>query len=247
MKKVVFLGSKPIGYFCLNHILEQAKNLDIQIIGVFSNENKKFGGESFKSLCGQHQIPFYTEIKDLDLITDEIDFLISVQFHQILERKHLKRAKKRAINLHMAPVPEYRGCNQFSFAIYNRAESFGTTLHLMDEGIDSGDIIAERRFNIDAKIKVKDLLTLTVEESKILFTSNISKLFDLSFKPISQKGTGKTYYRKDIEKIKEIKLYDSEEVIELKMRATYMPGFEPPFFIVKNKKYHLTPEEDYSN
>ncbi|MBK8684503.1 MAG: hypothetical protein IPN26_05660 [Bacteroidetes bacterium] len=73
-----------------------------------------------------------------------MDFLISVQYHQILNERHIQKARTLAINLHMAPLPEYRGCNQFSFAILDQYPEFGTTLHVMDERIDHGDILFEK-------------------------------------------------------------------------------------------------------
>ena len=75
----------------------------------------------------------------------------------------------------------------------------------MDEGIDSGDIIAERRFNISSEISVEELLHKTVEESKILFEKNLTRIFDAEFSPKKQ-GEKRIYYRKDIKKLKEINL-----------------------------------------
>ena len=245
MKKIIFLGSKPIGYFCLKHIIDKSKEFDIKIVAVFSNENKRFGGASFRELCKEKNIPFYSTIDNLTKIKDPIDYLISVQFHEILKSEHLCRVKKRAVNLHMAPVPDYRGCNQFSYAIFNKEEQFGTTLHIMDKGIDSGDIIAERRFKIKPKISVDELLNQTIEESKILFVSNFDKIFDLTFLPIPQQGKGRIYFRKDIEKLKEIRLSEGEEILSLKMRSAYMSGFSPPFIRIKNEKYYLIPEKNY--
>ena len=71
----------------------------------------------------------------------------------------------------MAPLPEYRGCNQFSFAIVDGKKEFGTTLHKMEEGIDNGDIIAESRFDIPENCFVKELYELTYKTSR----SNYSK------------------------------------------------------------------------
>ena len=243
MKKVVFLGSKPIGLFCLNYISEKSKEYKIDILAVFSNENSTFGGGSFKELCDSKGIPFYTDIQNLSEIKEPIDYLISIQFHQILNKNHLNHARIRAVNLHMAPVPEYRGCNQFSFAIYNKEDTFGTTLHIMNEGIDSGDIIAEKRFNIHSGITVEELLELTVKESMSLFSENFSVIFDQKRELTPQIGPSRTYYRKDIAKLKEIKLQDSEDEIDLKMRSSFMPGFKPPYIIIKDKKYYLIPEK----
>ena len=61
----------------------------------------------------------------------------------------------------MAPLPEYKGCNQFSFAIIDEVNEFGTTIHEIEASIDSGPIIAEKRFFINNNLWVKDLYELT--------------------------------------------------------------------------------------
>lgn len=49
------------------------------------------------------------------------------------------------VNLHLAPLPAYRGFYSFSHAIANGEEEFSVTLHYVDEGIDTGPIIATAR------------------------------------------------------------------------------------------------------
>jgi methionyl-tRNA formyltransferase len=53
------------------------------------------------------------------------------------------------VNLHLAPLPEYRGRYSAAHAVAEGARSFGVTLHYVDAGIDTGPIIAEARFGID--------------------------------------------------------------------------------------------------
>lgn len=248
MKKVLFLGSKPIGYMTLEHLIKSVKVYDIEIKGVLSNDNTRFGAEySVRQLAQEYSIPF---LEDLDGILefDDIDFIISVQYHLILKQKHIDVAKSLAVNLHMAPLPEYRGCNQFSFAIYNQAKVFGTTLHRLEDGIDNGDIIAEKRFEIPEDCLVNRLYEITFEASINLFKEEIGSIFMGKYQLISQKelvddrGTN-IYFRKDIGELKSIDLNAGEDEILRRVRATAMPEFEPPFVLFKNKKYYIIPEE----
>lgn len=251
MKKILFLGSKPIGYKCLDFLLQNAATLQCEVAGVLSNENQRFDNLlSIRKLTRNYGIPF---IEELDAILEmkDIDFIISVQYHLILHQKHIDIANQMAINLHMAPLPEYRGCNQFSFAIFNQARTFGTTLHRLESGIDDGAIIAERRFKMENGQEVKPLYDKTFEESVFLFEENIGKILSGNYtlnnqaNLIETRGLN-TYYRKDISQLKEIDLNDSADVITRKVRATAMPGFEPPFAIVDGKKYYIIPENQYN-
>lgn len=252
MKKILFMGSKPIGFKCLQFLLQNDTILNCKVIGVLSNENQLFDSSlRIRKLTNDYSIPFIEEIDQI-LNMKEVDFIISVQYHLILSQKHIDVANELAINLHMAPLPEYRGCNQFSFAIFNQAETFGTTLHRLEAGIDNGAIIAERRFEINKDQEVKSLYDKTFEESEKLFQENIGSILSGNYtlkdqsSLLCERGL-KTYYRKDIFKLKEINLNDSADIITRKVRATAMPGFEPPYALVDGKKYYIIPENLYKN
>jgi methionyl-tRNA formyltransferase len=245
MKTVVFLGSKPIGYRCLDYLIQNKEYLDIQLVACHTNDNKRFDASlSVKELAHKHGIKILRDIDDL-LMMDEIDIIISVQYHIIIKQVHIEKAKQIAVNLHMAPLPEYRGCNQFSFAIYQKAKEFGTTIHKMDTGIDSGDILFESRFDIPEGCSVKQLYDLTYDASILLFEHKIKNIINYDYvlipqeNLIKQRGT-QIFYRKDINLLKRIEL--PEDVIN-RVRATAMPGFEPPYAYDGEKKIFLIPEE----
>jgi len=85
--------------------------------------------------------------QDLDYSTrEEPDFFISVLWPEIIKPDAL--ARHHYINLHPAPLPEYRGCNSYAHAIINGEDEYGVSLHYMNEGIDTGPIIASPRFPI---------------------------------------------------------------------------------------------------
>lgn len=250
MKKIVFLGSKPIGYICLDYLIKNQKTLNIEIIGILTNDNLRFGKEyNLKSLAKENEIDIIDSLNDL-LKIEGIDILISIQYHEILKKEHIAKAKEIAINLHMAPLPEYRGCNQFSFAIYNDENEFGTTIHRLEEGVDNGSIIFESRFKIRNDIAILELYQKTFDESVSLFKNNIQKIFDGDYSLKPQKdydGVRKQnfYFRKDIKDLKQIDINDSEDVVDRIIRATSMPGYEPPYTYVKGKKVYILTEESY--
>lgn len=247
MKKILFMGSKPIGYRTLHFLIEHKKDFDCEIVGVLSNDNQRFDTSlSVRKLAYTYAIPFVEELEKILDFTD-IDIIISVQYHKILKKRHIEVAREIAINLHMAPLPEYRGCNQFSFAILNRDKEFGTTIHQLDEGVDSGPIIAERRFEIPEGIYVDELYELTFEASLSLFREKIGQIIAGNYSLTPQTdyfSTRKTsiHYRKEINELKTIPL---DESIIRRIRATAMPGFEPPYALDKEKKIYLIPEDIY--
>jgi methionyl-tRNA formyltransferase len=240
MKRVLFLGSKPIGYYCLQHLISY-HNTEIQIVGVLSNDNAVFGAQySVTQLAVDNNIAVFENLETLA----DIDILISVQYHKILKQHEIDKAAL-AINLHMAPLPEYRGCNQFSMAILNDAKTFGTTIHKMDAKIDNGPIGFESRFEIPTNTWVQELYKLTETKSIALFKNSWPLILNnnITWTPQQQlveaRGTS-LHFRNEMASLKQIDLNWPAEKIERHYRATYMPGFAPPFTIINNKKVNLT-------
>lgn len=241
MKRIAFLGAKAIGLECLK-ILDTRK-FPVDALFTDLTRNKE-ANQKLIDFATERKIPVYDDLEAI-LTLPEFDYIVSIQYNKILKAKHIGRAKKLALNLHMAPLPEYRGCNQFSFAIVDGKKEFGTTLHKMEEGIDNGDIIAESRFPIPENCFVKDLYEITYKRSIQLFEDKISDILNGRYTLTPQeslvpvRGT-KTIYRKDIEKLKEIDLQWDKDTIERHIRASLMPGFEPPFFKMNDKKVYFS-------
>lgn len=243
-KSVAFMGSKKIGHECLEHLISRRDELDIEIPAVFVNPNRE--PEMFYNTCSREGIPVKKNLDDLGKI-DRPDFIFSVQYHLILKEPHIDHAKELAVNLHMAPLPEYRGCNQFSYAIIDDAKIFGTTLHRIDSGIDNGDIIAEKRFEIPKGFFVGDLYDVTYKKSLDLFKEQLPNIIsgDITFTSqdslIKERGTS-LHYSKDIGGLKAIDLDWPAEKIERHVRATLMPGFEPPYTKINGTKIYFSNE-----
>lgn len=242
MNTVIFLGSKPIGYECLSHLIASAPELGLQVIGVLTQTRKEFGGDhDLAALATAHNIPVLNSLADLP----ECDFLYSVQYHEILKQEDINKATKLAVNLHMAPLPEYRGSNQFSFAIIEGRSEFGTTIHQMDARIDHGDILFQKRFPIKDNWWVDDLYKATFEASLNLFRQTLKHLVTGNYKPVPQQSLLSRYgtslhMRSEMAELKKIDLSWSPEKIERHIRATSMPGFEPPYCIIGTEKVYFT-------
>jgi len=241
-KKIVFLGSKPIGYECLAYMISQKDLLNIEISGVLTHSRKEFGNaHDLTVLAGEHDIPLINSLSELP----DCDILYSVQYHEVLKQEHIDKAKQITVNLHMAPLPEYRGANQFSFAIIEGKKEFGTTIHKIDSRIDHGDILFQKRFPIPENCWVGDLYKLTYDASLNLFRQTLVHLINDNYKAVPQELLTAKYgvslhYKKEMAAIKIIDLEWDKEKMERYIRATSMPGFEPPYCIIDGKKIHFT-------
>lgn len=240
MKRVVFLGAKPVGFRCLTYLLDRSADLNASVVGVLTNSR----GQDVLRLCQERELPVLRELDDL-LRMDPFDVLISVQYHEILRQRHIESARDIAVNLHMAPLPEYRGSNQFSYAIINGDQEFGTTLHVMTEAVDGGDIIAEDRFPIPGGCFVDELHRRTVERSVGLFERVIGSVIEGSYTRVPQEkllGRRRTsfHFRREIEELKRIDLSWPADRIERHVRATLYPGVEPPYTMIGERKIYFS-------
>lgn len=245
-KRLVFLGQKKIGFLCLQFLVAQQQNLQIEIIAAdISSGNTALQtsgvANDLQSLCKVNQIPIINHPNQIP----ETDYIISVQYHRILNQTHIDKAKKLALNLHLAPLPEYRGCNQFSFAIIDQATEFGVTLHQLETGIDAGAIIAESRFTIPQNCWVTTLYDLSFNAGIALFETTMPSILSGNYKLtpqhllVEQRST--TYHhRHEIEQLKQIDLNWEVEKIERHIRATYFPPFEPPYALIAGQKVYFT-------
>lgn len=245
MKTVVFLGAKNIGLRCLQYLLQHTASLQVGVVAAATQPNGLAANKAIGELCARHGIGLIDHLHQIP----ECDLILSIQYHQILKPQHIARAGQIAVNLHMAPLPEYRGCNQFSFAILDRASEFGTTLHRLEPGIDSGAILFEKRFSIPPQCWVKQLYQMTETASEQLFKQHLADLINGNYQPVPQETLleqrGCSYhYRNEIEQIKKINLNWSAEKIERHLRATCFPPFEPPYALVGSKKVYFTLPEN---
>ena len=213
--------------------MSNSNKLGIKIVGVLpSDKSISKSNFSFPNLCNEYGVKIFDKLDDLL----NVDIIISVQFHLILQKRHIEKARQIAVNLHMAPLPEYRGCNQFSFAIIDGAKEFGTTLHKLDASIDGGDMLFERRFEIKDNLFVSDLYKKTFTESKILFVEKIQSIIDGAATLIPQNKLPKErkrgfHLRKEMSQIKQICSDWDIEKQKRYFRATYFPPFTPPVMV----------------
>lgn len=243
-KRIIFLGSKPVGYACFADLLARKDELNIEIVGLMTQARKEFGsGHDLKALAGEHGIRVLQNLEELP----ECDIIYSVQYHEILKQHHIDKAAQIAVNLHMAPLPEYRGSNQFSYAIIEDKKEFGTTIHRIDSRIDQGDILFQKRFPIPVGCYITDLYDLTLEASITLFKETIDKIIAGDYQPTPQSALAEQYgtalhFRREIADLKQIDLNWDKEKIERHIRATLMPGFEPPYCIINGEKLYFSKE-----
>ncbi len=78
----------------------------------------------------------------------DAELFVSMSFNQIFRAKMINLPKYKTINCHAGKLPFYRGRNILNWALINDEKEFGITVHYLDEGIDTGDIILQETYPI---------------------------------------------------------------------------------------------------
>lgn len=138
----------------------------------------------------------------LDFLTREnFSFLISYGYRHILSKEILEKFPNKAINLHLAYLPWNRGSDPNFWSFVENTPK-GGTIHFLDEGVDTGDIIAQReiRFDSDCETLVTSYakLRLLVED---LFKEHWQQIKHGACKRRKQTGPGSSHRHKDMEQL----------------------------------------------
>lgn len=89
---------------------------------------------------------FIEELRSL-----EPDVIVVIAYGQILPGEILELPKYGCVNVHASLLPKYRGAAPIQWAVINGDKVTGVTTMLMNEGLDTGDILLTREINTDAK------------------------------------------------------------------------------------------------
>ena len=133
---------------------------------VISNNKDAFGlkrakKHNLKYLCINHRDFLDRETYDqklMEIIKQErVDFIVLAGFMRILGSDFVRNFPKKIINIHPSLLPKYPGLNTHKKVLENKDKVHGVTVHLVDEGLDSGPIIGFIKVKVEEGEKEDDL------------------------------------------------------------------------------------------
>lgn len=89
----------------------------------------------------------------------KVDFIVLAGFMRILSPEFVQHYKGRIINIHPSYLPNFPGGHAISDAFNFKTKETGVTVHFVDEGVDTGQIILQRKVSIDPKDTLESLET----------------------------------------------------------------------------------------
>jgi len=214
--KIVFMGSPDYAVKILDNLTKH-----FEVVAVYTQPDKPVGRKKVltptpvKKYALEQNIPVFTPVK---LNAKEIksfnpDFIVVAAYGIILKKDVLDIAP--CINLHASLLPKYRGASPIQSAILNGDRYTGVTSMLMDEGLDTGDILAWDYTEVDNKTSIELFDELAeIAAKQIVYTLKNFK----NIKPLKQSDLLATYSPK-IKKEDGFVDFESALIMDRKYRA----------------------------
>ena len=182
--RIVFMGTPDIAVGTLKALIEEKHD----IIGVFTKEDKPVGRKQILTpppvkVCAlENGIPVF---QPSTLRTDDAydilkglnpDIIVVVAYGKILPKKILDLPKYGCINGHASILPKYRGSSPIQWCIVCGEKETGVTVQLMDEGIDTGDIIEIAKTQIGENENADELYEKLKDIAAALICKTVDKI-----------------------------------------------------------------------
>jgi len=167
--------------------------------------------------------------------------ILSLQCQKIIRAPVREAAQLGVVNCHNAPLPLLRGCDPFAWAIHDGLKKMGVTLHQVpDDGIDSGPILCQALWSIEANSTAWDLYNQGLDEAETLIRDNIELILKGEINPRPQQEHLVTYHPMKQFAFLPLEMDWSLPAVTLSAfaRARIFPEFQMPTFVLAGKKLH---------
>ncbi len=198
------MGTPDFATACLKKLVETNQN----VIGVVTQPDKamgrgmKTGFSDVKKYALTQNLPVYqpTTLKDGAFLPEleqmKPDIIVVVAYGKILPEYVLSFPKYGCVNVHGSLLPKYRGAAPIQRAVMNGDKITGVTTMLMDKGLDTGDMLLKREYEIGENENVGEVFDNLAQIGAELLLETLSGLEKGSITPEKQNDAEATHTEK---------------------------------------------------
>lgn len=205
--KIIYMGTPDFAVPTLDALVKGGHEV---IAAVTQPDKPKGRGKAVlmtpvKEKALEYGIPVYQPVKARDpefvalLKEMKPDVIVVVAFGQLLPKEILDIPKYGCVNVHASLLPKYRGAAPIQWAVIDGEETSGVTTMLMDEGLDTGDMLEKIEYTLDPKETGGSLFDKLSFMGGELILSTLKKLEDGTIVRTPQ-GETTTSYAKMLKK-----------------------------------------------
>ena len=152
--KFAFVTCVQLGLSCIEEIYRVGGRLDLAITLHDDIAPTKSGRVYLDDFCAEHGVDLLKirNVNDREVIEGlqarEIDWLFIIGWSQIARKEVLEAPRKGVLGMHPTLLPRGRGRAAIPWAILKGLSETGVTLFKLDEGVDTGPVVAQERIPI---------------------------------------------------------------------------------------------------
>lgn len=187
MLKIGYFADGPWSHIAFKKLVND-KDISIEFICARFDTTDN----TLKDFAEEYNIPYlkHSNVNDISFIEKvalfDCDLFVSMSFNQIFKKEIINLPRLKTINCHAGRLPFYRGRNILNWALINDEKEFGITVHFVDEGVDTGDIILQRGYTISDKDDYSTLLERSDIECATILYDAIRLFVQSEVDPIRQ-------------------------------------------------------------
>ena len=201
-----------------------------KVLGVYTKPSaragrgKKISDSPLKLFAKRNKIPVNApktfNNEELEKIAKmRPDYILVFSYGLILPKKLLSYPKYGCINIHTSLLPKWRGPAPVQYAIMNNEKVSGFTLMIMNDGIDTGDIILKKEINIENNDNTMSLTQKITKLSCIHLINTLEKFAKKEVKRVPQDEKNASYTKKLTKEDSYVNFDKSAIEVEAKIRA----------------------------
>ncbi|ADC89504.1 methionyl-tRNA formyltransferase [Thermocrinis albus DSM 14484] len=191
--RVLFMGTPKFALPSLEKIYRH-----FELIGVVCQPDRPAGRgmrpqpPPTKVFALERHLPVYQpatsrELEDV-VLSLKPQCVVVVAYGKILSSKILSAVPYGCVNLHASLLPKYRGAAPIQRALMAGEKNTGITVMLMDEGMDTGDILAQETVSIEEEDNLETLSEKLSHKGADLLLQTLQRWFRGEIEPVPQKG-----------------------------------------------------------
>ena len=222
---ICLAGKNEIAVFGLHLLLEHVDKINIRIVCNSTDLGIDTWQPSLLKAARENDISVIS-IEDCYHLKNLI--FLSLEFEKIITPSKFLNAK--LFNIHFSNLPAYKGMFTSALPLLNGESEGGVTLHEIDSGIDTGDIIDQIEFSISEGDNARDLYNKYLSHSKELLAKNLAEILKGVTTSTPQASIGSTYYSAkaiDYNNL-DVNLVTNADQIRNQIRAYTFPEYQVP-------------------
>ncbi len=198
--RVGFFGTPDLAAYILQELVSK-----FEVVFLVAPEDKEYGRNRRLRICPTKEfaqcndIPVLQPVKlNEESFLDELrsfnaDIFVVVAYGKIIPRSVFDMPRLGTINFHPSLLPKYRGAAPVQWSIINGDPFTGVTVQRINERLDAGDIILQKRVDVDENITSAELFSRVLPVGADLVSMAIEGLDDKTIEPEVQNEEDATY------------------------------------------------------